>query len=189
MDNYTGDIKTYLEKDIDTLQKLDIDELNAALNAIADGWQREANIYTMGNGGSAATASHMVCDFNKGISLNINKKFRLQCLCDNVPMMMAISNDIGYDNVFLHQLQGRLTSNDLIIAISGSGNSTNVIKAVEYAKKIGCKVVGITGYNGGKLRLLSDYHMHVPADDMQIAEDLHMVFDHMMMRVFCNRLK
>lgn len=189
MTDYAADIKTYLNKDIEVLQKLDIAELNDALAAIAEAWQRNANIYTMGNGGSAATASHMVCDFNKGISDGKSKRFRLQCLSDNIPTLMAISNDIGYEDIFLHQLQGILTKNDLIIAISGSGNSANVIKAVEYAKEEGCKVVGVTGYDGGKLRKLADYSMHVPADDMQVAEDLHMVFDHMMMRVFCERLK
>jgi len=187
--DYTADIKAYLDKDIDIIQKLNLEEMNDALNAIEAAWQRNANIYTMGNGGSAATASHMVCDFNKGISDGKSKKFRLQCLSDNTPTLMAIGNDIGYEDVFVHQLQGILNNNDLIIAVSGSGNSANVIKAVEYAKEVGCKVVGITGYNGGKLRRLADYYMHVPADDMQVAEDLHMIFDHMMMRVFCERLR
>ena len=165
MVNYKKAMEAYIEKEIVVLKKLDLDELNLA----------------MGNGGSAATASHMVCDFNKGVSFVVGKKFRLQCLNDNVPSVMAIANDMSYDEVFSYQLQGVLEPGDLLVAISGSGNSKNIIKAVEYAKTIGCKVVGITGYSGGK--------MHVAVDDMQIVEDIHMIFDHMMMRVFCDNLK
>ena len=91
--------------------------------------------------------------------------------------------------MFSYQLQGVLEPGDLLVAISGSGNSKNIIKAVEYAKTTGCKVVGITGYSGGKLMQMADYKMHVAVDDMQIVEDIHMIFDHMMMRVFCDNLK
>ena len=97
---------------------------------------------------------------------------------------MAIANDISYDEIFRFQLENRLTANDLIVAISGSGNSQNVLNAVEYAKSIGTKVIGITGYSGGKLMEMSDYKMHVNIDDMQIVEDIHMMFDHMLLRVF-----
>ena len=131
----------------------------------------------------------MVCDFNKGVSSEVERKFRFQCLNDNTPLVMAIANDISYDEVFSYQLKDVLEKNDLIIAISGSGNSKNIVKAVEYAREVGAKVIGITGYSGGKLMDMADYKMHVAVDDMQIAEDLHMVFDHMMMRVLCNNLK
>ena len=111
------------------------------------------------------------------------------CLNDNIPTMLAIANDISYDDVFLFQLEGRLTADDLVIAISGSGNSKNIIKAVEYAKRVGAKVVGICGYDGGKLFSLSDFPMHVNVNDMQIVEDIHMAFDHMMMSVLRDALK
>ena len=186
MVNYKKAMEAYIEKEIVVLKKLDLDELNLAMEAITDAFHRDAKIYTMGNGGSAATASHMVCDFNKGVSSVVGKKFRLQCLNDSV---MAIANDMSYDEVFSYQLQGVLEPGDLLVAISGSGNSKNIIKAVEYAKTTGCKVVGITGYSGGKLMQMADYKMHVAVDDMQIVEDIHMIFDHMMMRVFCDNLK
>ena len=190
MVNYKKAMEAYIEKEIVVLKKLDLDELNLAMEAITDAFHRDAKIYTMvGNGGSAATASHMVCDFNKGVSSVVGKKFRLQCLNDNVPSVMAIANDMSYDEVFSYQLQGVLEPGDLLVAISGSGNSKNIIKAVEYAKTTGCKVVGITGYSGGKLMQMADYKMHVAVDDMQIVEDIHMIFDHMMMRVFCDNLK
>ena len=177
-------IKSYFDREIDVIKRLNIDDINAAVQAIWAAYEREATIYIFGNGGSAATASHFVGDFNKGISEKKEKKFHFVCLNDNIPQMMAIANDISYDEVFRYPLVNRLKPTDLVIGISGSGNSKNVICAVEYAKEIGAPVVGITGYHGGKLKELADYHMDVMEDDMQISEDLHMVFDHMMYFVF-----
>ena len=173
-------IKSYFDREIEVIKRLNIDDINAAVQAIWAAYEREATIYIFGNGGSAATASHYVCDFNKGISEKKEKKFNFVCLNDNYPQMMAIANDISYDEVFRFPLINKLKQTDLVIGISGSGNSKNVIRAVEYAKEVGAPVVGITGYHGGKLKELADYHMDVMEDDMQISEDLHMVFDHMM---------
>lgn len=183
-----NNIKEYFEREIAVIQALDFDEIDAAVEAIKAAYEREATIYVFGNGGSAATASHFVCDFNKGICEKLDKKFNLVCLNDNTPIVLAIANDISYDDVFSFQLLNKLKKDDLIIAISGSGNSKNVIKAVEYAKEVGTKVVGLTGYSGGKLKELADYRMHVNIDDMQITEDLHMCFDHMMYRVLTDAL-
>ena len=189
MHDFITDINSYFELEIETIKKLDKKEINDAMNAITKAWDRGATIWTMGNGGSAATASHFVCDFNKGISEKIGgKKFNLRCLSDNVSMLTAIANDIDYEDVFSFQLEGVMEPRDLLIAISGSGNSKNVLKAAQYAQKIGAKVVGVTGYNGGELKELSDYCMHVPVEDMQVAEDIHMMFDHMMFRVLGNKL-
>lgn len=176
-------IKSYFEREKEVISNLDYDEIAAAVEVIKAAYEREATIYVFGNGGSAATASHFVCDFNKGICEKLDKKFNLICLSDNTPILTAIANDISYEDVFYFQLKNKLKKDDLILAISGSGNSKNVIKAVEYAKQIGTKVVGITGYSGGKLREISDYKMHVAIEDMQITEDIHMAFDHMMYRV------
>lgn len=173
-------IKSYFDREIEVIKKLNLDDINAAVQAIWAAYEREATIYIFGNGGSAATASHFVCDFNKGISEKKEKKFNFVCLNDNYAMLMAVANDISYDEVFRFPLINKLKPTDLVIGISGSGNSKNVIRAVEYAKEIGAPVVGITGYHGGKLKELADYHMDVMVDDMQISEDLHMVFDHMM---------
>ena len=173
-------IKSYFDREIEVIKRLNIDDINAAVQAIWAAYEREATIYIFGNGGSAATASHYVCDFNKGISEKKNKKFNFVCLNDNYPMMMAVANDISYDEIFRYPLINKLKPTDLVIGISGSGNSKNVIRAVEYAKEVGASVVGITGYHGGKLKELADYHMDVMEDDMQISEDLHMIFDHMM---------
>ena len=144
-------IKDYFNREIEAIKRLDIDEINKALQAIWAAYEREATIYVFGNGGSAATASHYVCDFNKGISEKKEKKFNLVCLNDNYPQMMAIANDISYDEVFRFPLVNKLKSTDLVIGISGSGNSKNVILAVEYAKELGTPTIGITGSDGGKL--------------------------------------
>ncbi|WP_370750693.1 SIS domain-containing protein [Eubacterium sp.] len=182
--DYNELIETYLEQEIDILKRIDVSAVNEVLNLLEAGMKREATIYVFGNGGSAATASHFQNDFNKGVSEYIDKKFRFLCLNDNIATIMAVANDIGYEEVFRFQLQGKIKKGDILMAISGSGNSPNVINAVEYGKKQGCKVVGLTGYSGGRLKELSDISLHVPINSMQITEDVHMIFNHLMMSVF-----
>lgn len=188
MKDYKDEIKKYIETEAAVLRALDVDALNEVLNLLERALENENMIYIMGNGGSAATASHFQNDFNKGVSEYTEKKFRFLCLNDNVPTVMAIANDIGYEEIFRFQLRGRLKSGDLVIGISGSGNSKNVLNAVEYARECGNTVVGITGFDGGKLRVLADYNLHVPINSMQITEDIHMVFDHLMMSIFYREL-
>jgi len=187
--DYTNDINLYIQKEIKILNALDTHSINATMNYLNQALESEKNIYIFGNGGSAATASHFTNDFNKGISEYTDKKYRFICLNDNTATIMAIANDISYDEVFRFQLQGRIKEGDLIIAISGSGNSQNVINAVTFAKEQGNTIIGLTGYDGGKLKQLSDVSLHVPIDDMQITEDIHMVFDHLMMSVFYKYVK
>jgi len=181
---YKTEIENYINKEIEVIKSLDISSIDAVMTAIIDAYNADSNIYIFGNGGSASTASHMQNDFNKGISERIEKKFNFVCLNDNVPTVMAIANDSGYEYIFEHQLMGKLKQNDLVIAISGSGNSENVLRAISYAKKQGIKTVGITGYDGGKLAAMVDVSFNVPVNDMQITEDVHMILDHLMMSVF-----
>ena len=188
MKNFKNAIKEYYEREINVINNLNLDEINDAMNAIYETYQNNGTIYVCGNGGSASTASHMQNDFNKGISEYIDKKFKFYCLNDNIATVMAIANDISYDEIFRFQLINKLNKNDLFIGISGSGNSKNVLNAAIYAQEQGVKVLGITGYNGGKLKEIADYKMHVNEDDMQIDEDIHMTFDHMMMKIFYNLL-
>jgi len=186
--DYIADIKKYIELEISVLRQIDAMEINALMNAIENSRQKDATIYIMGNGGSAATASHFVNDFNKGISEYIEQKFRFVCLNDNIATVMAIANDIGYDAVFEFQLRGKMKQGDLVIGISGSGNSANVLNAIELAKKEGISTAGLTGYDGGKLRKLVDIPVNVPVMSMQVTEDIHMVFDHLMMAIFYKEL-
>ena len=184
MENYCTMIREYIAREIEVLEALDVDSINQVLYLIKQAFEKENTIYIFGNGGSAATASHFQNDFNKGVSEYAKKKFRFCCLNDNIATVMAIANDLGYENIFRFQLEGRLRPGDLVVAISGSGNSANILRAVEYAKEQGNLVIGLTGFTGGKLRDLADYSLHVPVKSMQITEDVHMIFDHLMMSVF-----
>ncbi|MCR5651089.1 MAG: SIS domain-containing protein [Lachnospiraceae bacterium] len=171
----------YIKAETEVLQKLDRKKIAKALEKLTECWENERDIYIFGNGGSSATASHFENDFNKGVSEPLEKKFRFHCLNDNMATVMAVANDLGFEEVFRFQLINRVKKDDLIMAISGSGNSKNVINAVEYAKEKGAYIIGITGYNGGKLKELSDLDLHVDVNSMQITEDIHMMFDHLMM--------
>ena len=172
-------IDDYLERVSKTIDKIDRKDIQNVINALLEVREKDGVVYIFGNGGSAATASHCVCDFNKGISCNLDKKFRFICLSDNTATMTAIANDIGYDEIFREQLKGRIGKDDAVFAISGSGNSKNVINAVDYAKGQGAKVISLTGYDGGKLLKMSDCPIHADINDMQIAEDVHMMMCHL----------
>ncbi len=186
--DFSRQIKEYLELEISILNKLDQKEINSAMNLLEETREKGSNVYVFGNGGSAATASHMENDFNKGVSEKLEKKYRFQCINANMATIMAIANDNGYERVFEQQLENKLTKDDVIVAISGSGNSENVVRAVKYAKKQGCKIIGMTGYSGGELKRISDISLHVPLDNMQITEDIHIIFNHMMMYILCGEL-
>ncbi len=184
MTDYKEYITEYLAHEMETLQALDVESINEALNVLEQAYDRGSAVYIFGNGGSSATASHYQNDFNKGVSEHTEKKFDFRCLNDNMATVMAVANDIGFEEVFRFQLQGHLKPGDVVIAISGSGNSPNVLNAAEYAKAQGNTVIGVTGYGGGRLRELADVNLHAPVNSMQITEDVHLVFDHLMMSVF-----
>lgn len=184
--NYINDLKAYLEEEINIIQNLDLDSVNTVMNILEEARLDGKRIFICGNGGSAATASHFATDFNKGVSENLDKKYNFECLSDNVPTMMAIANDYSYDEVFRMPLKNKMSQGDVFVGISGSGNSTNVVIAMEYAKSIGGTTVAIVGYSGGKLKDMADYSIHVNINNMQIAEDLHMIMDHLMMYTLCH---
>lgn len=188
MKNYEQEIKEYYKELSDTLLKLNYEQISEAMNALVDCYENGGTVYVFGNGGSSATASHMVCDFNKGVSMKKSKKFNFVCLSDNTPILTALANDLSYEDVFAYQIEKILTKDDLVLAISGSGNSKNIIKACEVAKKTGVKIIGMTGYDGGKLYQMADYHLHAPINDMMKAEDIHMSFDHMMATILLHVL-
>jgi D-sedoheptulose 7-phosphate isomerase len=184
MNDYRNEIKDYINIEIETLKNLDVDSINEALNLLPQTMENGNTVYVFGNGGSSATASHFQNDFNKGVSEHTEKKFNFLCLNDNMATLMAVANDIGFEEVFRFQLQGHIKPGDVVMAISGSGNSKNVINAVEYAKAKGNKIIGLTGFGGGKLKELADVSLHAPINSMQVTEDIHMIFDHLMMSVF-----
>ncbi len=186
--DYRAQIKDYIELERKVLKNLDVDAIDQAMNLIGGAYEAGKRIYIFGNGGSSATASHYQNDFNKGISEHLEKKFHFVCLNDNMPTVMAIANDIGFEEVFRFQLTNRLEEGDLVIAISGSGNSENVLLAAAYAKECGNQVIGLTGYDGGRLKGLSDVSLCADVNSMQVTEDVHMLLDHLMMSIFYRTL-
>ncbi len=143
-----------------------------------------ATVYVMGNGGSASTASHMANDLNKAACMNKKKKFRVVSLTDNIPIIMAWANDDSYDVVFVEQLKNFLSKGDVVIGISGSGNSANVLKAVEYANANGNLTIGLTGIGGGKLSSIAALTLVIADDSMQRVEDFHLMVMHILTHIF-----
>jgi len=178
-----NNIETYLDELKKTLDRLDRQGISLLINELINVHAHGGTIYIFGNGGSASTASHFASDFNKGVSQNLSQRFRVVCLNDNIPSVLAIANDIGYEQVFKFQMENYLQPDDLVIAISGSGNSKNVIMAVEYANSKGVKTFALTGYDGGRLKEIASNYIVVPVNDMQKVEDIHLILNHMMMQI------
>lgn len=182
VDNYFSGVQS-------ALQNLNKGNVNSFVKMLLEAYERERIIYVFGNGGSGATASHFCGDLIKGVSYGLKKRFKVICLNDNTPTMMAIANDISYDAIFVEQLKNFLQKEDLVIGISGSGNSLNVVKALEYARETGAKTVAICGYNGGKIKEIADLAIHAEIDDMEISEDIHnLVIIHSVKRILTNLL-
>lgn len=157
-------------------------DFTCLLNLILKTYRSNKQIFIFGNGGSAATASHFACDINKGVSPGLRKRFKVICLNDNTPSVMAYANDVSFESVFVEQLKNFFNKGDLVIGISASGNSKNVIRAIEYANKNGGITFGLTGRKGGKLSKSAQYSLVVKSGDMQIIEDTHLIILHMLMR-------
>ena len=183
MYDYTEQIKKYLETEQKVISSLVLEQISDVMNVLERARIAGKRIFVCGNGGSASTASHFECDFNKGISYGQKMKYDLECLNDNITMMMAIANDIGYDEIFITALKNKMKSGDVVIGISGSGNSENVCKALEYANEIDAISVALVGYDGGHLKEIAKHYIHVEIDNMQIVEDMHLIMDHLMMYI------
>lgn len=173
-------IEKYLNDTKKTIDLIDRSEINNLINLFINTRKNNKTIYMMGNGGSATTASHFCCEFNKGILYDKQLKKRFKCIClnDNISTMLAYANDMSYDEIFSQQLKNFLEKGDLVIGISGSGNSKNVIKALEYANSFGADTLSITGFDGGVMKKISKYSIHIPINNMQIAEDMHVMLLH-----------
>lgn len=172
----------YLDRLKNVMDSFDLDTFAKMVSAILDAYSREAQIFVMGNGGSGSTASHLACDINKGCCIDLDKKFKMICLNDNVPTMLALANDLSYDAVFEEQLKNFFKPGDLVIGISGSGNSENVVRALNYAAQNGGRTMGWSGFGGGRLAGIVELAFVVASDDMQQVEDAHMVVTHMIMQ-------
>ena len=178
-------VDRYLAAHRHLLKMLDAGAFKAGIEVVRAAFDSGMQIITCGNGGSAYAASHYVTDWNKMVNLSTGRKFRGVSLCDNIGLVTAFANDIAYEEVFAGQLRAILNPGDLVIAISGSGNSTNVVKAVEYANSAGGETLGVVGYDGGRLKQIAKHTVWVPSFDMQLCEDVHLMFGHMVMKALC----
>lgn len=172
------------------LSKLDYDEIGKMIETILDARERGAHIFFIGNGGSAATASHFANDISIGTRVT-DKPFKAMALTDNIAILTAVGNDDGYEYIFTKQLQNFANDGDVLVAISASGNSPNIIHTVNYAKTKGLKVIGLSGFDGGKLRELSDIKIHVQTlkGEYGPVEDVHMFIDHLIGSYFNRAVK
>lgn len=171
-------IAHYLGELSEAMRAVPADALDAASHILRAARMRDATVYFCGNGGSASTASHFACDLGKNTIHPVKGRFRTIAFTDNVAAITAWSNDNGYDQVFVEQARTLMRPGDVLVAISGSGNSPNVLKAVSYARELGCAVVGLIGFAGGALKDLVDVALIVPGKNIEQAEDGHLILNH-----------
>lgn len=173
---FASDYKQELVAALDTV---DLDRVEELIEVFRKARAEDRQIFVFGNGGSASTANHFACDIVKGASYGRDKRFRIMALSEQVATLTAYSNDVGYESVFVEPLKNFARPGDIAMAISGSGNSENVIRAIEYANSIGCYTVGLSGMSGGRLHPSVDLSVHVPANHMGRVEDAHFFVCHM----------
>ena len=182
-------IRRYLDEVRDTLDLLPLERIQEVVDLLLSANYAGSTVFIMGNGGSAATASHFACDLAKGTITPGRPRFRVVALTDNVPLMTAWSNDVSYDNVFADQLSGLMRQADVVVAFSGSGNSPNVLQAVEVARRMEGVTIGFSGFAGGRLSTLVDLPVVVPCDCMEQIEDVHVVLCHLVCTVLRERMR
>jgi len=170
------------------LDLLSLDQIAQVIGYLEEAIRSGSRIFIIGNGGSAATASHMACDLGKNTFkeryTDPENRFQVMALTDNTPWITALANDLGYDHIFSEQLKNLVTAGDLVIAISGSGNSKNILEGIKIAKELGAKVVGLLGFDGGKVKDLTDAYILIESDQYGYVEDIHMVLDHLLTSYF-----
>lgn len=177
-------IDSYFQEVIKSIVLLDKLSLEKMIEIIMEAYKKDKKIYILGNGGAASTSSHIACDLGKGTLARVydrtEKRLHVISLTDNVALMTAYANDLSYDDIFIQQLRNLIQAEDVVIAISGSGNTKNVLNAVSYAKKMGAKTVGLTGFGiGGKLAQISDVPIVVKTNHYGPIEDVHMMIGHL----------
>ena len=181
--NYEATFQEYMARIATALQRSPFDKLDTIAHVLSQARIAGKWIYLVGNGGSASTASHFANDLVKGLSMENHVRFRAHALCDALPIMTALANDYHYDVVYSEQLKNFSAAGDILIAISGSGNSSNIIKAAQYAQGIGMKVISFTGRDGGKLLGYSDICCISATSVMEEIEDIHMVWEHSLITI------
>lgn len=181
--------KNFIAEFQDNLANLNINDINKISETIWKAYINNNQILIMGNGGSASIASHFACDLGKSAADNGKPRFKVQSLNDNVPMLTAFSNDYGYENVFVEQLKNLANPNDVVIAISSSGNSENMVRVIDYANEIGAVSIAITGFGGGKISKTANAALVLNNNDYGIVETLHTLVCHIVAFEFRNRFE
>ncbi len=171
------------------IETIDLEKVGQAIEILKEARAQGRHIFVCGNGGSASTASHFACDMVKGASFGRNARFRIMALTDSLPTITAYSNDVDYECVFVEQLKNFAGPGDVVMAISGSGNSPNVLRAVEYGNSMGCRSIALTGRNGGKLAPLAQLSIQVSHPHMGRIEDAHLIVMHMISYYFMDMEK
>jgi D-sedoheptulose 7-phosphate isomerase len=177
-------LRKYQADVLGVIQAIDLEKIGQVIEALARARDEGRRIFVCGNGGSASTASHFVCDLVKGASYQRDKRFKIMALTDSLPTLTAYSNDVGYDCVFVEQLKNFAEPGDVVLAISGSGNSPNVLRALEYGNERGCFTIALSGRNGGKMGPLAKLHVCAAHPHMGRIEDAHMIAAHMISYYF-----
>ena len=179
------DVRHYFNTVRTLLDTVPFQAVDAVVEALMQAGQHQHTVYIFGNGGSAATATHFGCDLAKRTHLPGQPRFRVVSLTDNNALMTALSNDIGYDHVFAEQLEPLVRPGDVVIGISGSGNSRNVLNGIEVARAAGATTIGFCGFDGGSLKTLVDLPVHIDCHDMAMVEDVHLMLEH----AICEKLR
>jgi len=180
--------RAYLGQMGDVLPRVDWAAIEAFARLVFEAWRDGRRVFVFGNGGSASTASHHACDLVKTAAVDGQRRLNAFSLVDNVGLGTALGNDTSYDETFSYPLETYARPGDIAVAISGSGNSANVIRACAWAKENGVTVVGLTGFSGGKLKDLADLHINVPSDNYGIVEDLHLAIGHIVAQILKSRV-
>ena len=178
-------INNYIEQHNIVMSCLDVKEIESAISLIMDKLVKGKRIAVCGNGGSALAASHYITDWNKMVNLKTGRRFNGICLSDNMGLVTAYANDLSYDNIYSEQVKNLLLPDDLLITISGSGKSQNVVRATEVANEMEVTTLAICGYDGGYLKKISKQSVWIKSYDMQLCEDAHVMFGHIVMKSLC----
>ncbi len=177
---FTEEYLEQIKKILSLMDKDLVNQMDRLVSILEKARENKNTIFIMGNGGSASTASHFVGDLSKGTIVEGFPRFKAVALTDNIPNMLAWANDVGYEEIFVEQLKNLMEPGDVVIGISVSGNSMNIIKAIEYANKNGGITIGLSGCDGGRLLKSARENIHVPSSDMQKVEDIHLLIEHLL---------
>lgn len=179
-EKFTEEYFEYLKKDLNYIKNNFSKEIDKIVNILIDARDNKKKVFVMGNGGSGATASHFVGDLSKGTIIKDKPRFKAISLSDNIPNLLAWGNDLSYEDIFVEQLKNLMDPGDVLIGISGSGNSKNVIKAINYANENDGVTIGFSGFDGGELINCAQYNIHIKDNYMQRVEDIHLILEHLL---------